>query len=102
MPYDLNDVVKILTSGRNCSISFIKADTKKKIGGEVITFNRCKLARRQPQVKDSTIAVKGEGRIKARNANQAFNFTRNVELSGGAIRTIHPLLIFEINNVQVI
>ena len=101
MPYELKDALKILESGRTCNLSVVKLDTKKKTGGEYISYRNCRIARRQQTSKKKTMKVAGE-HIKLRNPHHNFHFTRNIQLANGAIRTIHVLFIESLNNIQIL
>lgn len=93
---DFKNMLHLLQSGQWISLSVISANTTKYTGGELITYTRCRIARR----REKSVAVVSLD--KKKNKRQGFHFTRNIETGSGKIRTIHPLLIESINGRQVI
>ena len=104
MAIDLQQCIGILEGGDWCSISFVTADVKRGNGGMVIELKRCRIARNRKPNTNTSNEVKGIGigNVGNRNPNHSYHFTRNVELPNKQLVKVHPLLIFSINNQQVI
>lgn len=99
---ELKDAIKILESGQWCSLRFITADVAKGSGGKVLEFPKCRIARRYMNQHTNSISQQHSISAFYKDANHAFNFTRNVELPNKSIRKVHPILITHINNHAVI
>ncbi len=104
MAIDLKRCVEIVESGDWISLCFITADTKRGNGGKLIELKRCRIARnRQPNANKSTSnTIPSASNATARNPQHNYHFTRNLELPNKRLVKVHPLLIFQINNQQVI
>ena len=79
MALDIKEVLNILDTRKEVSITFIKVDMAKRKGGEVVTIPRAVL-------------------YGKRHAN----FTVNLKLPNTRIRKVHVPLITQINNQPVI
>lgn len=93
----LVQALEIIESGQEFDLRFIKANTALKQGGEVCEFNSVKITRVPVR---GTASEKLPGRSKAPSHHA--NFTRNVMLPNGGIRSFHPLLVTHINNIPVL
>lgn len=102
MAIDLSQCKSILESGDWVSLSFITADVKRGNGGTVIELKRCRIARNRRPPSPTPIQGTWAGDGGSRNPNHNYHFTRNLELPNKQIVKVHPLLIFQINNHQVI
>ena len=98
---DLKQVMAIIRSGRWIkSICCLTADLTKNKGGEIIEYKNVRIARRQTMERRGTAVESTTGDHK--DARHNFNFTINLELRNHQIRKIHPILIYEVNNLKVI
>ncbi|MBC7689367.1 MAG: hypothetical protein H7211_14445 [Aquabacterium sp.] len=101
MAFDLKEVVSIIKSGEWLqSVQFISADMAKNKGGQLITLQRCRIARRKSMQEHGSAIESNTGFTK--NARHNENFTLNLELQNGLIRKIHPVLITKLNGTAVI
>lgn len=82
-------------------IRFITANVHKKTGGEVIEISKARIARNRTSERKEMIR-QAQHDTKRRDANHNANFTRNIELKNGSIRTIHPILITHLNGMAVL
>lgn len=73
------------------SVTFVKADRKKRTGGQKITY-------------DEAVFVGGpSSKDKERNPNHYFNHTRNIRhKNSDRITTIHPHLVLVFNGLKVV
>jgi hypothetical protein len=97
MSIDLKEILQTIHSGQWFACSVIQANQHKRTGGHLMHIKRCRLARRQPAEFERHTKEAGAS-AKKRNPNHSYWFTRNVELPGNNIITIHPLLIVTLNN----
>lgn len=98
---DLKQALEILKSGKWISnLKCFTADVNKKTGGKILILKQCRIAREKTLVRRNAPITSDSGKRKSANHNE--NFTLNVELKNKQLRKIHPLLIFELNNLQVI
>lgn len=98
---DLKGCIAILERGDNVSMEVIQADINKGSAGKLLIINRCRIARNREIVLSHT-ANKSTSITKKKDPNHRINFTRNIELPGNQIITIHPILIHKINNSIVL
>ncbi len=98
---DLKQAIEILKSGRWISnLKCFTANVNKKEAGKIIILKQCRIAREKTLIRRNAPTTSSSGLKKSANHNE--NFTINVELKNKQLRKIHPLLIFELNNMQVI
>ncbi len=100
MAIDLRQVMEIIKSEKWMMIRCFTADLVKNTGGKLITYTKCRIARRHllEESKAETSGFTGN----TRSAKHNFHFTVNLELENGQIRTVHPALIYSINNEKVL
>lgn len=98
---DLKQVVAIIRSGVWIkSLRCFTANITTNTGGQIIEYKNVRIARRQTMQENNTPVTGITGDRK--DAQHNFNFTLNIEGRNNQIRKIHPLLIFELDNQQVI
>ena len=101
MSMDIKMCINVLERGEWCSMEVIQANINKGDGGKLLVLARCRIARKQFSPVSSTISKKTSiGNNK--NPNHGLNFTRNIELPGNQVITIHPALIHKINKEFVV
>lgn len=98
---DLNAALQTLHSGQTISLTFITADISRGSGGRIIHLPRTRIARKKP-INEPASEIKTEFTGIKRNPHHNLHFTRNVELPDKSLRKVHPLLILNINNTDVI
>ena len=106
MELNLKRVIEIIEEGDWVALKFITANVNNETGGEVLEIPRCRIARKDfnEQVsldKTASVSVPASPGRK-RDPNHNANFTRNIQLPDKSIITIHPALVFNINNQAVI
>lgn len=82
----LKECLQEMETGKPFTVTFVKADRKRNTGGELKTYENCRLHYSR---KDSP-------------ANHYQHSTRNVMLQNGEIRKIHIRLIVQFNNARVV
>lgn len=93
--------MEILRSGEWIeSLKCFTADIVKGTGGKIIEYKRCRIARRDTLMESGAITGSRTGVIKSAAHN--YHFTINLELENGALRKIHPILVYQIDNCPVI
>ena len=97
MTADLKEILQTLHSGQWFSCTVLQANQHKRTGGQLMYIKRCRLARKQP-AEFARHANEQQSNGNRRNPNHSYWFTRNIELPGRNIISIHPMLIVSIND----
>ena len=106
----LNEVLKIIESvdeNGNAvpfDIEIREFSWQNKTGGKYKVYNDARLARNvRKKRREQSLKSKLLNDIKIRkNPNDYENFTRQIELPNGEIKTIHPLYIIKFNNITMV
>jgi hypothetical protein len=105
MALTLKEAIQLLESGDWLKhLRFITADINKRVGGKVVEFNKCRIARHQDTPK-STSSTPAPGRYASRitrDPQHSTHFTRNIELANREIRKVHPIIITHINHQSIL
>jgi len=97
----IRETLNIIQSGDWFSCRVITCDVIKGIGGKVIVYDKCRIARNRLQTTKNNGHVTEE-KVKKKDHQHNLHFTLNVQLPNNQIRKIHPILITHINNNVVI
>jgi hypothetical protein len=99
MAKSIKEVVNLIKKGQWLNLKLITANTNQKTGGSILSV-KCRLARANFMKNDQMQRAASTGIIRPANHNE--NFTLNVQLPNSEIITIHPLLVFSVDNERVI
>jgi len=106
MAIDLKEAISIIQSGDWCSIHVLQANVNQGTGGKALVLSKVRISRRsyQPELGHKAAKATAVKREIQRNANHNANFTLNVETQGPnpEIITIHPPLIYKLNNQELL
>lgn len=100
MAITLKQALTILDNGDWVNMQVVTADLKKGTGGKLLTLPKCRIARNPGNAPKAS--NQSAPKSPADKLDESHKFTRQVELPNKNIITIHPPLIFNINNNELL
>lgn len=99
----LSDVLRQMEEGEErFTIMFVKADKRRKTGGQILEWHNCQLSKRRALGPRRPVVAAGETEAPGRSPDHYRNATRNiVQGNSSQPRKVHIWLLLTFNGQQV-
>ena len=98
----LKDALIEMKNGDPFSISFVTLDQARKVGGEIISIEKCMLASLNDELRKEIGFTVTENKTDFKKKPKHYeNATRNILMENGHIKKVHIRLILQFNDNKV-